>query len=123
MRNHRHIFFITLTILFVVFMNLFLSQQSLAVSGFGGQIPKEGGPTGLSVQPCTNGLLLTIGPPRGGLFLLPPTAKIYARYGIMPTVWTVGMFTPGGVCNIGLLQIPATGTIINIGVSFPSASR
>lgn len=123
MKNYQHVFFVTAVTLFVLFVNLFLSHQSLAISGFGGQIPKEGGPTGLSVQPCTNGLLLTIGSPRGGLFLLPPTAKIYAHYGIVPTVWTLGLFTPGGVCTIGLLQIPVVGTIINIGVSLPSASQ
>jgi hypothetical protein len=41
----------------------------------------------------------------------------------VPTVWTLGLFIPGGVCTIGPLHIPATGTIVNIGVSLPSPSQ
>ncbi len=71
---------------------------------------------------CANGFLLPIGPPMGGLLLLPFGAKLYAFYMIAPDTWTLGTYVPPGACvapNGCYLcpPIPAQGTILMMGTS------
>jgi membrane-bound metal-dependent hydrolase YbcI (DUF457 family) len=109
MKNNRHFLHFILAALLVVSINLFFYQKSFAMIGFGGNI--------LSISPCANGFLMVIGPPSGGLFLLPPWSMIYAFYNLKPGAATLGMYTPGGFCVIGPVVIPTQGMIYMIGTS------
>ncbi len=61
---------ITVILICLLFISsLLFYKKAFAAIGFGGTI--------LYMQPCSNGILLLVGPPVGGIFLLPPVAKIY----------------------------------------------
>lgn len=99
-----------LIILVFVFILFFAPyHKSHAAMGFGGQI--------ISISLCSNGLLLLVGPPVGGVFLLPPNAKIYPFFSLKRGSWLLGTYLPGGVCNLGAINIPTQGTIIMTGTS------
>lgn len=70
---------------------------------------------------CDNGILLFVGPPRGGLFMLMPGAIIYARGTPSAGRWVLGQASLGGACVIvrphSTTVIPAIGTILRVGSS------
>ncbi len=109
MKNREHFLYVIAVILLVVFVSSFFYQTSFAFVGFGGPI--------ISVLGCTNGLLLTIGPPSGGFFLLPFWTTIYPFFSIKPGSWTLGTYIPGGACSFGPVVIPVQGTILMTGTS------
>lgn len=101
----------------IIFLIIFWPRPTQAFwpFGFGGRI--------LMVIPCSNGSLFTVGPPRGGLFMLMPgITKVYSYYQLRPGPWSLGAYYPGGICvaPFGCVlcpPIPALGTMINIGTS------
>ncbi len=112
MKTINHIFYILIILILVVYANLLFYQKSYALVGFGAPI--------LLITPCTNGLMLTVGPlPRPGTYLLSltPPSMIYSYYSIKQGSWVLGSYTPGGVCNLGPVSIPVTGVINTIGTS------
>jgi len=95
--------------------NLFFYQKSSAFIPFGGPI----------ILPiiCVNGILLTIGPPVGGLLIFPWEATLFAFYAIKPGSLTLGLYSPGGACEapggcFACPPIPTQGTIIMMGTSY-----
>lgn len=70
---------------------------------------------------CDNGLLLFVGPPRGGLFMLMPGAIIHPRGVPTSGKWVLGLYSPAGACVIvrphSTTVIPARGTILRVGSS------
>jgi len=89
-----------------------LAEAILGGFGFGGII--------LGVTPCLNGILFTIGPPRGGLFMWMPGTLIFAYAQLRPGPWALGGYTPGGSCilpTVPPIIIPALGTMTMIGTS------
>jgi hypothetical protein len=113
MHNVRRISFLIIVLIIVLSVNFLFPKKSLALIGFGARI--------LFVTPCTNGLMLTIGPfPSSGAYLLTttPPSKIYAFYKIKPGSWTLGGYTPGGACLVPPgAPIPVIGTINMMGTS------
>lgn len=106
--------FFWLLIGLIVLSFIFLAKPVEAFLGFGGKI--------LNAIPCANGLLLTIGLPRGGLFLWTPATRTFLWYQLKPGPWALGGYVPGGSCvcpygNCELGAIPALGTIKMIGTS------
>lgn len=98
------------SVLFLVFVvSLFFYQKGYAFIGFGGNI--------IAVTPCSVGVLLVVGPPRGGVFLLPPGAKIYPFFSIKPGSWVLGAYAPVGTCVVGVVPVPVQGTILMLGTS------
>ena len=87
---------------------LYINRKAEAI-GFGGII--------LSSSPCTNGILLLVSPPVGGLFLLPLGARLYPHFSVKPGSWVLGNYVPTGVCVAGLIPIPTQGTIYMMGTS------
>lgn len=93
----------------------------------GGTGPPFGGMVEL-VQPCTcsPGVVVLVGPPRGGPFLYVPGATQVFEYFQIPKVgvWLLGIYSPGATCLIwsGKICVPAPiqpwGTIIMTGTSF-----
>ena len=76
---------------------------------FGGNI--------LVAVPCTNGLLITVGPPRPGVFLYQPgVSVIHENFILKPGAKVLGIAIPGGVCVLPV-PIPAEGTIWKARVS------
>ena len=69
--------------------------------------------------PCANGVLLTIGPPRPGLFMFtPPVSVPFSYYQLVPGPWSLGL--SDGVPTACVLEgpnIPALGTILIMGTS------
>ena len=94
---------------------IFLPKPAEAFLGFGGRI--------LHVAPCADGTLLTIGPPRPGLFMWMPGTLTFSWYQQWrPGPWALGIYFPGGTCVCPYYQcwappIPALGTMITIGTS------
>lgn len=91
---------------------LFWPKPAGAFLGAGGRI--------LFVVPCVNGLLLTIGPPRPGLYMWMWGTPIYAWYELVPGPNVLINYVLGGICIMpGLIPviIPALGTIVQIGTS------
>lgn len=70
---------------------------------------------------CCNGLALTVGPPKPGIFLFTAGSILHAYYQIYRIgPWVLGSATPGGFCEDPLLMcapIPVTGTIFRLGTS------
>lgn len=88
---------------------IFWAKPVDAILGFGGRI--------LKVVPCDNGLMLTIGPPRPGLFMLMPGSLTFSWYQVRQGPWALGAYTPGGVCVLFAVPIPVMGTITVMGTS------
>lgn len=89
----------------------FPPKESYAVGiPFGGRIT--------TITPCTNGFLITLGPPTPISIMYPWGALSYS-FGIPrnPGQWLLGSAAPGGVCNRGLVNIPAFETILFHGSS------
>lgn len=107
--------FIFALLVFIVLPFFFWPKPAAAIAflGFGGRI--------LNTIPCANGLLLTIGPPRPGLYMWMWGTLTFAWYQLRPPAWALGTFFPGGacICPYGACPgvIPALGTIIMIGTS------
>lgn len=85
------------------------------------------------------GMLLTYSPlflsssiPTAGFMWYSPISVLFAYFQVgVPTTWSLGAYSPGGVCNIispatgctpPLLSIPAVGTVLYMGTSMPGAS-
>lgn len=60
------------------------NAASASIQGFGGRIQ--------SIKPCVKppGLMITVGPPKGGNFFLSLQSKIYDYRSIKPNVWVKG---------------------------------
>lgn len=111
MKNICHTFFVAIVVILAVFVNLLFYQNSFAISGFGGRI---------TVAPviCTNGIMITLGPPKPGNYLITPVSKKYLYSIYKSGSWTLGRFTSGGQCLIPpSAPIPVVGTILIIGTS------
>jgi len=101
--------------------------------GFGGGGGGSGGGAGVSFGgmitavtycTCNFNILLTIGPPAGGVFVYQTGASMTYMYGQVyrPGPWTLGLYTPGaGICmmyaGVTCTQYPSTGMITMIGTS------
>lgn len=113
MSNIRPIFYIFVVIILVVYANFMFPKKSLAVLGFGAPI--------ILTTPCTNGIMITIGPlPSSGNYLVSttPPSKIYAYGSIKPGSWVLGTYSPGGACLVPpAAPIPVLGTVIIMGTS------
>lgn len=89
---------------------LFLPFGSQAQKPFGGRI--------LVVRPCNTGLLLTVGPPRGGEYMLLPGSSVYAFGVFKPATWVLGLAAAlPVVCVLGKIPIGAGLRIIMVGTS------
>jgi hypothetical protein len=98
--------------LFVVLVIWVFPEMAQAV---GLTIPFGGKITGVTL--CDNGWLITVGPPRPGIFLYElGVSRIYMNFTLIPKVNVVGNAIHGGVCVSPPAEpIPAEGTIIGIG--------
>ena len=96
----RNITFFTILIIgvFLVFNPTF---AALPFGPFGGRVIAE--------VACLNGILLAIGPPTPGLYLLPPTAAIFSWYAPIIPNWVLGTSFPGGTCHC-----PSDGCVIKV---------
>lgn len=73
----------------------------------------------LKSVPCNDGsLLLTVGPPWGGEYMLTPVSLKFAWYAFIPPEWILGMAAPGAlVCTLGTTVMGAGLPIIMAGTS------
>lgn len=91
---------VSVIILILISANFPLNNASALmmspVSQFGGRIK--------NIIPCIKppGLILTVGPPKGGQFFLSVNSKIYNYGVIMPGVWVLGSAIPAPVVCKGL---------------------
>lgn len=83
----------------------------------GAFIPSTAGAVGLSsliggkilfVEPCCNGIKITVGPPNAGIFLfVPGISRLYANYNIMiPGTWVLGTALGVATCQRVVSIIP-----------------
>lgn len=83
---------------------------------FGGKIT--------AMWPCTCGpsiVSVTIGPPKGGVFILTPAVKLHANGKPVPGAWVIGDYSTVGFCPMWYgkfcVPVPTQGTITRIGTS------
>lgn len=80
-------------------------------------IPSTAGAVGLSsliggkillVEPCCNGIKITVGPPNAGIFLfMPGVSRLYANFNIMiPGTWVLGNAFGVATCQRVVSIIP-----------------
>jgi hypothetical protein len=108
----RSFFYLFLGVIFVSL--IFWAKPADALLGFGGRI--------LSTVSCANGLLVSIGPPRPGLFMWMPSTLTFSWYQLRPGPWALGAYFPGGSCvcpygNCEVGAVPALGTMTIVGTS------
>lgn len=111
MKKGHFIFSLVLVLILVASFGLILPKKSMAIAGFGGRI---------TVAPviCTNGIMITIGAPRPGNYLITPASKKYLYSMFKSGSWVLGTFTTGGQCLIPpSAPIPVIGTVLMIGTS------
>lgn len=114
--NKKKIILSSLLSLLIVSGAVFYKVRAGAFLPFGGMI--------LYTFPCTcsANLLVTVGTPRGGVFVYQPGAsQIFSHFAIHPGAWILGGFEPVGVClqyvGKGCVPIPNEGTIVMAGTS------
>lgn len=100
MSPRRVLLIIAVVSLIFLVANLLLPQSVLAVFGlsvpFGGMVLFE--------IPCTcsAGVMLIVGPPKGGSFILTPASRIYAKYQPLPGHWVLGLADATLPCVVGI---------------------
>jgi len=94
--------------LIIIFIFIFNFNFAFAIIPFGGTI--------LKTVPCLNGLLLIVGPPRGGPYLFTLGSILYLNYSLKEGSWVLGVAVPGGICILPFGAIPAF-NIIRVGAS------
>lgn len=62
-----------------------------ALTPFGGMV------MAYVVCTCSSSILITIGPPTMGSFLVTPGTKLYANYNFMPGHWVLGLALPASL--------------------------
>lgn len=70
---------------------------------------------------CANGILLFVGPPKGGLYMY-SGGTLYAKFAPFAGHWVVGLASPGGACtcpngNCEAGAIGAKGRFVMLGTS------
>jgi len=70
-------------------------EKSSAVPG----LPFGGFVYAVTPCPCSGGLVLHVGPPRGGNFLYTDGTKLYPFEQVRAGVWVLGDYFPGGACT------------------------
>ena len=103
---------------FVIKPELVYAQGSGGFLSFGGTIKS------VTYCTCSNNMLLSIGPPVGGLFVYQPGASVTYAYGQVyrSGPWTLGVYNSGaGACmmyvGVGCVRYPSIGMITMIGTS------
>lgn len=91
-------------------------KPTVSANTFGGRIT--------IVIPCTctpGTKQISVGPPKGGDFLVTPGSQVYDYGNISPGTWVLGDYSPGGVCAIRIsgecVPKPTTGTVVKMGTS------
>lgn len=96
--------------------DLSLAAVTPSLPSIGGRLTPFGGRVVVAI-PCTCGkstgsTLLTVGPPRGGMFMKTPLTKMYQHYQTRPGVWLLGLAGSDMACEEpGIIP----GTCIEIG--------
>lgn len=109
MKNSHILQFISILSL-VIIVNLFIVNKSFALLSFGGPITL--------ITPCSNGLMIVIGPPAPGVFMLSPGTRVYAFWTIGIESLVLGNYVPSGACVIPPVIIPTMGTMTMLGTSY-----
>lgn len=66
----------------------FFGGSTGGMSPFGGMVTK------FIVCTCSSSILITVGPPVGGDFLVTPATKLYANFTFTPGHWVLGLALP-----------------------------
>lgn len=108
----------TLTIGIILFAGLFLYFEAEAVPG----LPFGGFVNTVFVCTCSPGVVLQVGPPVGGNYLVLPGTLVYEYGQVRAGVWVLGDYSPGGVClhfvgKACVTFVPVTGTVNFMGTS------
>lgn len=100
----KKILLISAVVLLIFLVTLLILPQSLSAFSlfkpFGGMV--------ILTIPCTCsvGTLLVVGPPRGGLYILTPASRVYAKYSPISGRWVLGLAGAPLVCMVVIPTIP-----------------
>jgi len=93
LKRKPHILVLAALIIVFLIISLSLYTKTSAVPGlpFGGFVSRA-----VFCPSC--GVVLVVGPPRGGNFLVTPLTVLYEYGQVRPGVWVLGDYRPGGSC-------------------------
>lgn len=84
---------------FIIVFVLIISAFGLHVKRTKAIMPFGGKVTAVAFCPCSANLVVTVGPPVGGVFSVEPGGTmLYPFYMIRSGVWDLGTYAPGGAC-------------------------
>ncbi len=117
--DKKRTWFYSLAALIIAFILIFSAMAYKKIQAQTG-IPFGGFVT--HVEYCCNGILLQVGPPVGGLYLVGPGSIIFPFYQFFRSgVYVLGNASPGGACSLISSEcevtIPAIGTVSIMGTS------
>ena len=98
--NQKSLMYLSIFAILVIASTFFIpvSDTKAFFGGSTGGMSVLGGMvTKVIVCTCSSSILITVGPPVGGDFLVTPGTKLYANFNFMPGHWVLGLALPASL--------------------------
>ena len=92
MRIYLYVLALVLVISIALFTTLPSKTNAIAFTPFGGMVLYT------QVCTCSANILVYVGQPRGGNFILAPSTMMYSNYRVMSGRWVLGIASGYGTC-------------------------
>src|SRR3989344_2338667 len=98
--NQKSLMYLSIFAILVIASTFFipvLDTQAFFGGSTGGMSVLGGTVTKVIVCTCSSSILISVGPPVGGGFLVTPGTKLYANFNFMPGHWVLGLALPASL--------------------------
>ena len=98
--NQKALSYLAIFALIIIASTFFIpvsDTQAFFGGSTGGLSPFGGMVTKFIVCTCSSSILITVGSPVGGDFLVTPGTKLYANFNFMPGHWVLGLALPASL--------------------------